>query len=153
MTKKTIVGALCALVLSTLCIGQAQATSRSGMERGAEIKIGGIDTAKIGGGAVDTGKILAAAVTNVKIADSAIDTLKLRQASVTGDKLAPLSVDTSKISAGAIDTSKLLPGIVDSGKLRSTGASASALCIIPSGAGAGAFGHCTNADATVCACQ
>ena len=64
---KLVLGVAAAGVLLAGTVTFVGATSGSGMERGAQVKAGGIDTAKLGSGAVDT----------LKLALNVIDTRKL----------------------------------------------------------------------------
>jgi len=77
-----------------------------------------------------TGAVADASITSAKIASGAVTTPKVASAAVTSDKIASAAVTTAKIDK--------------------TSGGAGALCEMNDGTGK--FGHCTNADASVCGC-
>lgn len=67
LKKSVVVGTVLvgALLLGLSWVPLVQATSRSGMNTGAQIKIGGVDTDKLAAGSVDTAKLNFAVISTV----------------------------------------------------------------------------------------
>lgn len=114
---KLVLGVAAAGVLLAGTVTFVGATSGSGMERGAQVKAGGIDTAKLGSGAVTVDKLGAGAVGTAQLADGGVDTAKLGSGAVNTGKLMLAAVTVNAIADGAVNTAKLGSGAVDTLKL------------------------------------